>query len=109
MFEFKIIPDEPDAEPFEITAGMRDIRAWEKAFPKRSMGMMSDAATMSATVMFELAYIASKRQGKLPDSLCAVRAADGVEQFVEAYDIALADDEDEEDSVVIGDPTHPAA
>lgn len=111
MFEFKIIPDDPECEPFEITAGMRDLRLWEKAFPKRSMGMLGDSATMSASIMFELAFIACRRQRKLSDSMSVVRGPDGVELFAEEFEIELVgdDDEGESDSEAAENPTSSAA
>lgn len=100
MFDFKIIPDMPGAEPFQVTAGMRDIRLWEKTHPKRSVGQLSDAANLSATILFELANAACRRQGLLVDNLTD-------DQFADAYEIDLLEDEDESDSEVTqeGDPT----
>lgn len=112
MFEFKVVPDDPDVEPFEITAGMRDLRLWEKAFPKRVMGMLGDKGTMSATIMFELAFIACRRQGKLSDSMSVVRGPDGVDLFADAYEIDLLGDDDDEpddDREETENPTHSAA
>jgi hypothetical protein len=67
MFELRIQPD--GAEPFDVSAGMRDVRLWEKTHRGRSMGQLQSADGVSATVLFEVAYTACKRQGAIPAGL----------------------------------------
>jgi hypothetical protein len=81
-FRFRVEPD--DGDTFEVGAGMRDTRLWEKLHRNRSLGMLSDPASMSATVLFELAYSACRRQGMVPVAMT-------VDQFVDAYDIEMID------------------
>lgn len=83
-FRFKIMPDSGDE--FEVAAGMRDIRLWEKLHKGRSLGMFSDPVKMSATLLFELAYSACKRQSKLPGTMTG-------DQFADAYDIEMLEEE----------------
>lgn len=78
MFEFLLQPDA--GEPVEMTAGMRDVRLWEKTHPKRSMGQLQDGAGISATILFEVAYSAAKRQGRIPAGMTE-------DEFVEQYEI----------------------
>lgn len=120
MFEFLIKPD--DGEPFEISAGLRDIRMWEKTHPKRSMGQLQDGAGISAIILFEVAYAALRRQGRLPEGLSEdafaalydievetpeeKRARLAAEKFRDDARAAIAAEEEGRDSL---DPTHAAA
>ena len=119
MFELMIQPD--DGEPFEVSAGMRDVRLWEKTHPKRGLGQLQDGAGISAVLLFEIAYSACRRQKRIPAELTE-------DEFCEAYEIdvetpqekaarlraqalrddLLAVDEDDEDVPNDLDPT-PAA
>jgi hypothetical protein len=100
MFSFIIVPDADGVERFELTAGMRDIRMWEKTRRGRSLGQMNDPSKASATVLFEIAHTAASRQGLVPSGLTD-------DEFAERYDIEMLDDE--EDSAEAEDPTPPAA
>lgn len=84
-FEFEIIPDD-GSEPFRLNAGMRDLRTWEKLFKGRGLGDMRDASGVTATIMYEIAYAAARRQGKIPNTL----TLDG---FADTHDLNLIDDE----------------
>lgn len=89
MFKFKVMPD--GGEAFEADAGMRDIRMWERTHKGRTFGQLTDRNNMSATALFELAFVASKRLGQLPAGVTE-------DQFAIDYEIdLLGDDEDEDD------------
>jgi len=79
MFEILVQPDGLDS--FELSAGLRDIRLWEKTHAKRSMGQLQDGAAISATILFEVAYSACRRQGLIPDITEDV--------FCESYEIEV--------------------
>lgn len=99
MFEFTVIPDNGDE--FKIEAGMRDLRMWEKTHKGRGMGSLGDKSTLTATIMFEIAYAACKRQGKIPAGLTG-------DEFAEQYEIDIEDDDEpeaDEDVEAPGDPT----
>lgn len=81
MFQFRVTPDR--GEPFDLTAGMRDVRWWEKTHRGRSMGMLQSAAGVSAGVLFEIAYSAARRQGFVPDTMTGDAFADAFEIDVE--------------------------
>lgn len=81
MFQFRVTPD--NGEPFDVTAGMRDVRWWEKTHRGRSMGMLQSAAGVSAGVLFEIAYSAARRQGFVPDTMTGDAFADAFEIDVE--------------------------
>lgn len=78
MFELTVTPDGGD--PIEVSAGLRDIRIWEKTHAKRSLGMLQDGANISATILFEVAYAACRRQGIIAATLTE-------DDFVEAFEI----------------------
>ncbi|HYD28882.1 hypothetical protein [Brevundimonas sp.] len=100
MFEFRILPD--GGEPFEITASMRDLRMWEKTHRGRSMGVLSDRSSLSATILFEIAYAACRRQGKIHNDMTG-------DVFAETHDFELGEEvEEEEPAEKLGNPT-PAA
>lgn len=61
MFAFKVTPDDESIEPFEVTAGARDVAMWEKVTPGASLGKLQTELKM--TDMYRVAYFASKRQG----------------------------------------------
>lgn len=88
MFTFKVVPDDPAVEPFELTAGMRDLRLWEKTNKGRGLGMLGDKAGVSVVILFEIATAAATRQRKVPIGTTA-------DEFAEAYEIELQDDESE--------------
>lgn len=82
MFEFRVIPDDPAVEPFDLTAGMRDVRIWEKTHPRRGMGMLQDAAGVKAEVLFEIAFSACRRQKLIPAEMTE-------ESFIDAHEIDI--------------------
>lgn len=104
MFPFKITPDDPQAEPFDIVAGMRDLRVWEKTNPKRSMGSLNTPSAISATVMFEVAYAACVRQQRIPRGMT-------LDEFAETHEIEMPDEDDEEAQTAVEQvgPTEPVA
>ena len=84
-FEFEIIPD--DGSPsFRVDAGMRDLRMWEKLHRGRGLGLLSDRTSVTATIMFEIAYSAARRQGKIPNTMTG-------DHFADTHEIDLLDDE----------------
>lgn len=87
MFEFEIVSD-LTGETTAVAAGMRDVRMWEKTFPRRSFGQLTDKSNFSATVMYEIAFTAARRRGVVDGGLT-------LEQFVERYDLAVTGDEPE--------------
>lgn len=58
MFNFRVAPDQ--GEPFNVTAGSRDVLAWEKAGPGRSVSAVLENPTLTA--FYGLAYAAAHRQ-----------------------------------------------
>jgi hypothetical protein len=88
MFKFKVMPDGGDT--FEVEAGMRDLRMWEKTHRGRTFGMLTDRNNMSATALFEVAFVAAKRLGKLPAGVTE-------DQFALEYEIDLLTSDDDED------------
>ncbi len=58
MFTFKVTPD--GGEPYQVVAGSRDLRMWEKAGPNRSIGKL--LADMRMSALYEVAHIAARRQ-----------------------------------------------
>ena len=84
-FEFQIIPDD-GSEPFRVDAGMRDLRMWEKLHKGRGLGLLSDRSGITATIMFEIAYSAARRQGKIPNTMTG-------DQFADAHEIDILEDE----------------
>lgn len=96
MFEFKIKPD--DGDEFALTAGMRDLRMWEKTHKGRGMGSLGDKSTLTATIMFEIAYAACKRQGRIPATLTG-------DEFADQYEIDIEDDDEVDEDESPGDPT----
>jgi hypothetical protein len=88
MFKFTIKPD--GGTSFDIEAGMRDLRMWEKTHKGRVFGQIANAEGMSATALYEIAYAACRRQQLIP--------ADVTEnQFADGYDLDLIEDEDEDE------------
>jgi hypothetical protein len=83
MFELRVTPD--GGETIDISAGMRDVRMWEKTHKGRSMGMLRDADGVSAGLLFEIAYASMRRQGLLPDGLTE-------EEFTETYELDIEDE-----------------
>lgn len=88
-FSFKIIPDAEDVEPFQVEAGMRDLRLWEKINKGRAIGMVSDQARISATLLFEIAHATCRRQGKIPSDVNGDR-------FADLYDIETVNEDQPE-------------
>lgn len=104
MFDFTVTPDGGD--PITVAAGMRDVVLWEKTHKGRALAQIGDATKLSASIIYELAYSACRRQRLLPDG--TTEAA-----FCENYDIEFdvpepePDAADEQDSDM--DPTSPGA
>lgn len=101
MFKFTVRPDDPALLDFDVEAGMRDLRRWEKTHKGRVFGQIADAKGMSATALFEIAFAACSRQGLIPPGLTE-------DQFAETHDIDLLED-DEESGETAEDPTRAAA
>lgn len=101
MFEFRILPD--GGKPFEISATMRDLRMWEKTHRGRSMGMLSDRSAVSATILFEIAYSACRRQGVIDSQMTG-------DTFAETFDFELGEEVEEEGEPAekLGNPTSAA-
>ncbi|MCW6008504.1 hypothetical protein K1W54_28765 [Micromonospora sp. CPCC 205371] len=59
MFDFKITPD--GLEPFEVTAGSRDVLKWERT--TKGASFKGIAEDLKMTDMYKVAWIAAKRQG----------------------------------------------
>ncbi|HEY0638716.1 MAG TPA: hypothetical protein VGD67_13785 [Pseudonocardiaceae bacterium] len=93
MITFKVTPD--DGEPYEVTAGSRDVYRWEKTGRGRSFAQFQSDLRM--TSMYELAHAAATRQGLYTSDLTA---------FIDAHELetVAARDEDDEGR----DPTRPA-
>lgn len=101
MFEFTVTPD--GGESFELVAGMRDLRMWERTHKGRVFGQIANAEGMSATALYEIAYSACRRQQLIPADVTE-------EQFADRYELDLIDDDedDEQEGAAPADPT-PAA
>jgi hypothetical protein len=85
-FEFEIIPDDQTIEPFRVEAGMRDLRMWEKLHRGRGLGLLGDKSSITATIMFEIAYSAARRQGKIPNTMTG-------DLFADTHELNILDDE----------------
>ncbi|GEL17690.1 hypothetical protein [Pseudonocardia asaccharolytica] len=90
MFNFRVVPD--SGEPFSVVAGSRDVLAWEKAGPGRSVGAVLAAPTLTA--FYQLAYAAASRQRLFTGTQAEFEATCELTRFDEAADAA--------------DPTQPA-
>ncbi len=88
-FTFTVIPDDKGVESFEVKAGMRDLRMWEKTNRGRSLGQLSDQKTLTASAMIEIAHAACRRQGLVAESV-------SLETFLAMYDIEAEEGEDTE-------------
>lgn len=80
MFELRVTPD--GGEAFDLSAGMRDVRMWEKTHKGRGMGMLREAEGVSATLLFEIAYSACRRQKLIPDGMTE-------DEFTEMYEVDI--------------------
>jgi hypothetical protein len=89
MFDFTITPD--SGEPFQVTAGSRDVLTWERTTKGASLATL--ASGMKIGDMYRIAHIASRRLGLFNGDLAT---------FEESCEITEADETDEPD------PTHPA-
>lgn len=92
MFDFVVTPD--GGEPYQIKAGPRDVLAWEKAHKGASLRALMEEARMGQ--LYQLAYYASKRQGKYTGTLT---------EFEDTCDVDSPEPDDEGDA----DPTQPEA
>lgn len=59
MFLFKVTPD--GGETFEVKASTRDVLMWEKTGRDRSLTGLTEK--LHVADMYEIAYLAAKRQG----------------------------------------------
>lgn len=82
MFEFRIVPD--DGEAFDLTAGMRDLVMWEKTHRGRALAQVGDG--LSASMVYEIAFSACRRQQVLPRDLTEPEFIAGYEVDVETVD-----------------------
>lgn len=80
MFELRITPDET-GEAFDVNAGMRDVVIWERTHRGRSLAQIGDG-NLTATMVFELAFSACRRQQRIPRELTE-------EQFFESYEVEV--------------------
>ncbi|MEQ4301592.1 hypothetical protein ABNF97_09395 [Plantactinospora sp. B6F1] len=94
MFTFEVTPDNGD--PYQVTAGSRDVLHWERTTKGKSVGALSEAENFHMADMFKLAWIASRRLSLFAGDL---------KEFEAAHEVDLVDDEEEEGL----DPTPPAA
>lgn len=79
MFEFRVVPDEGEA--FDLTAGMRDLVMWEKTHKGRGLAQVGDGLT--ASMIYEIAFSACRRQQLLPRELAEADFVAGYEVDVE--------------------------
>jgi len=84
MFTFTVTPD--DGDPYDVTAGSRDVLRWERTTKGKTVGSLSDAATLRMEDLFKLAWVASTRFGLYTGSLA---------DFESTVDVEMKDDEDE--------------
>ena len=84
MFRFVITPDNPEFEQFELTASMRDVVFWERTHKGRALAQITQEGR-TATILFELAYSACRRQQRLPRELTEV-------QFMEQFEVNVAEE-----------------
>ena len=89
MFDFTVTPD--SAEPYEVTAGSRDVLVWERTTKGASLASLAEG--MKIGDMYRIAHIASRRLGLFDSDL---------KTFEETCEIESADATDEPD------PTQPA-
>lgn len=89
MLTVKVTPDH--GESFVVTASSRDVLTWEKTGKGRSQASFQNGIAMAE--VYEIAYLAAKRQG-----LTELARLD----FELGCDVELVDDEEE-------DPTNPGA
>jgi hypothetical protein len=87
---FRVTPD--GGEPYEVTAGTRDVLVWEKTTPGAVASGLAEQ--QSLVDMYKIAWIASRRHGLFDGTL---------QQFEQNCDL---DDGKDEPNV---DPTNPAA
>lgn len=88
MIDFTVTPD--DGDPYELTATMRDVRRWEKTHKGKRLAQLKEP---SADDLYEVAYIAAQRQGKV--------AGVTFDEFADSCDVEVPADEDGPD------PTQP--
>jgi hypothetical protein len=89
MFDFKITPDEDD--PYEVTAGSRDVLVFEKT--NRGTSISSLLTEQKMGDLYKLAHIASRRQGLFDGSLA---------EFEKTCELKFTEETEEPD------PTQPA-
>lgn len=58
MISFKVVPD--DAEPYEVTAGSRDIAHWEKTTKGAALIQLKEG--LRITDLYKIAWIAARRK-----------------------------------------------
>jgi hypothetical protein len=89
VFTFKVVPDNGD--PYEVTAGSRDVLTWEKSGKGRNVSKFRESMEMAD--LYRLAHIASRRLGLYAGDL---------REFEESVEIDLSEEDQEPD------PTRPA-
>ena len=77
MYDFQITPD--DAAPYQLTARMRDVLAWERANPGRSAQQLTEDTRLSD--IYWIAHHAAKRQGLYAGTR---------QEFEDSCDVAMA-------------------
>lgn len=90
MITFTVRPD--GGEPYELTAGSRDVLQWERTTKGKSAATLGDMADM-----YKVAWLAAKRQGLYDGSL---------QDFETTVDLETEGDEDGSDEGP--DPTRSA-
>lgn len=94
-------PVEPDGTSkgtgYTVDVPMRAVMDWERLFPRRSLATLTTAAGLSAHDMYELTYVALKRDGKpLPDKFTDYVDQNEVMTMALAKAVGLIDEPDPE-------------
>lgn len=82
MFTFTVLPD--NGKEYEVTATSRDVRAWEKKH--RDNSLMKLTQDLKLDDLYQVAYIASVRQGLYSGSQADFEASVDLEMEAEAED-----------------------
>lgn len=80
LFDMRLTPDST-GETFDVAAGMRDVRIWEKTHRGRAYAQLAEP---TATALYEIAFGACRRQRLIPDALTEA-------EFIETYELDLED------------------
>jgi hypothetical protein len=90
MFAFTVKPD--GGEPFQVTAGARDVLAWEKTNRGKTFKTLTE--TLSMVDLYRLAHVTCRRAGLFTGDLA---------EFEETCELDWGEQDQQEP-----DPTHPA-